>query len=253
MLTAETRIRVKAPHAQPLRRELTGDTKIKLSQIDWTPAAAMTFDERHKYKPGDRAIWKDGIYQKMPNGSWHKVAEKGEANFATPHARGDRNRFVKALAAAKATQPADKAWRVDSLHKQIDYKRDHICTTKGGSVAAVTPSGDIISVCKRKGDKVRGTDLLAEAIKAGGKKLDSYDGNYEFYKSNGFEPVSWCEFDIKRAPPGWREGIDKPEPIIFFKYTGKNVDIKLGDFYNKVAKSADYAAAEKARDKEVSK
>lgn len=245
-LTADTIIRVKAS-----RSPLTGDTRIRLGDIDWAPYAAMVFDERHKYKPGDRAIWKDGIYQKMPNGSWHKVAEKGSANFATPHARGDRNRFVKALAAAKATQPEDKAWRVDSTHKQIDYKRDHICTTKGGSVAAVTPDGDIISVCKRKGDKVRGSDLLAEAVKAGGKKLDSYSGNYEFYTEHGFEPVSWCEFDEDYAPPGWRKGIDKPEPIIFFKYTGKNVAFPEEAFYNNVAKSVDYDAAQKARDQEV--
>lgn len=38
----------------------------------------ITNDERHKYRPGDRATWKDGVYEKQGNGTWRKVSKKTE-------------------------------------------------------------------------------------------------------------------------------------------------------------------------------
>ena len=213
---------------------------------------AWTEDERHKYKPGDRATWKDGVYEKMPNGTWHKVAEKGaDMNYATPRSKSERRQYTAALAEAKKSQPPERAWRVDGTHKQFDYTKDYICKTPGGSVAAVTPDGDIISVCRKKGDRIKGADLLKEAVKAGGKKLDSYSGNYDFYVKNGFEPVSWCKFDEQYAPEGWAKNRDEPEPVIFFKYTGKKIDMSKEEFYNKIKASPDYDTAQAVRDKEV--
>lgn len=68
-----------------------------------------------------------------------------------------------------------------------------------------------------------GHELLEEAVKAGGKKLDSFDGNFAFYLRNGFEPVSWTFFDENYTPKGWMKGRDRPEPVVFFKYTGKKI------------------------------
>ena len=86
---------------------------------------------------------------------------------------------------------------------------------------AVTRDGDIISVCSNSNDKTtRGRDLLEIAVQNGGKKLDAYSGLFGFYRKCGFEPVSYCEFDERFAPPDWTKGVDKPEPIIFWKYTG---------------------------------
>lgn len=99
VLTGAETIRIRKP-----RPVLTGATRIRLSEIDWAPYASMVLDERHKYRPGDRAAWKDGIYEKQPNGTWHKVAERSATEYATPHAKGERNRYVRALAAAKSTQ-----------------------------------------------------------------------------------------------------------------------------------------------------
>ena len=235
--------------------QLTKDTKIKLSQITdlpyWKAAQLYTYDERRKYKPGDRAVWKDGVYQKQPNGTWTKVAEKGEMNYATPRTKSDRRKYVRILQQAKSTQPPEKAWRVDTGHKQIDYKNDHLCMTKGGSVAAVTRDGDIISVCKNKTDPASGKKLLLEAVKAGGKKLDSYDGNFKFYTHCGFEPVSWCEFNEEYAPPGWDKNRDTKEPVVFFKYTGNVDSIEPEEFYKKVPAAADYDQAQAVRDKEI--
>ena len=73
MLTAQTRIRIKAPLQLPRQRTLTGETRIKLSQIvdlaDWTK------DKHSNYKIGEVAQWKDGIHKKTAHG-WVKVPEE---------------------------------------------------------------------------------------------------------------------------------------------------------------------------------
>lgn len=63
-----------------------------------------------------------------------------------------------------------------------------------------------------------------------------------------FEPVSWCQFDEQFAPPGWTKGRDKPEPIVFYKYTGMQYAVSLDDFTASVAMSADYDSAKNQRD-----
>lgn len=44
---------------------------------------------------------------------------------------------------------------------------------------------------------------------------------FNFYIKNGFEPVSYTPFDEKYALEGWKKELDKPEPVIFYKHTGK--------------------------------
>jgi hypothetical protein len=142
--------------------------------------------------------------------------------------------FTKAVTAARESCPEEIRWRV-TAHTEKELKNDypgaklHI-TSPGGSTVAVTADGDIISVCKKVGDKTRGSELLKMATENGGTKLDSFSGNHLFYTKCGFEPVSWTPFNEQYAPDGWRKGIDKPEPIIFYKYTGKEVHIKLDEF-----------------------
>lgn len=53
-------------------RQLTADTVINLRTLDWTPYVGMVLDKHSKYRPGDRAIWKTGIYEKTHHG-WKKV------------------------------------------------------------------------------------------------------------------------------------------------------------------------------------
>ena len=70
MLTAQTRIRVKAPLPLPqkaTRPPLTGDTKIRLSQI--------VKDKHNNYKIGEVAQWKDGMHKKTAHG-WVKVPDE---------------------------------------------------------------------------------------------------------------------------------------------------------------------------------
>ena len=106
---------------------------------------------------------------------------------------------------------------------------------------------------------MKGKELLDMAVKAGGKKLDSFSGNFGFYVTNGFEPVSWTPFDLKYKPSGWNAKRDKQEPVIFFKYTGKKYkkhttafwEVREQNFYKKVKASKDYDTAMAVRDKEV--
>ncbi len=178
--------------------------------------------------------------------SGEKGADKVKFNTAS------QKSFVKNLNNAKASRPPKDRWRVTGMDLE-ELKKDHpnakLHVTDGGSTIAID-KGDIVAVCKRLGDNVRGENLLALAVKNGGKKLDSYDGNHEYYISHGFEPVSWCKWDDNFAPPDWRPGIDHSENIIFYKYTGKTSSYKTPKaFYADIPASQDYDEAYKERDR----
>lgn len=139
---------------------------------------------------------------------------------------------------------------------KAEFEKEHpgaCChVTGGGSVAAVTKEGDIVSVCKMPGDSISGKELVAQAVAAGGVKLDSYEGNHGFYIKCGFEPVSWCKWDGDYAPDGWDADRDKPEDIIFYKYTGGRSSYATpDDFKSAIPASSDYGAAQKARDDSI--
>lgn len=138
--------------------------------------------------------------------------------------------FHKSIDEAKNSRPEADRWRVD-VHDAKDYD-DRECklfVTAGGSTVAVDKDGDIISVCRKSGD-VRGVgaELLAEAVRNGGVKLDSFGGNHKFYTSNGFEPVSWTPFNEQYAPPGWKDSGCGKEEVIFYRYVGKG-NVKYTD------------------------
>lgn len=165
--------------------------------------------------------------------------------------KADPTMFKNSLTAAKSSCPDSIKWRVDDYSHTIeDYSRDKLFITNGNSVVAVTPTGDIISVCRNQSDtQTRGKDLIKHAVENGGIKLDSFSGNHEFYVKCGFEPVSWCEFDEQYAPPGWVKGRDEPEPIIFYRYTGKKSQYtKASDFLGSVEASEGYDSAQFVRD-----
>lgn len=165
-----------------------------------------------------------------------------------------RQTFHAAKAGVAKASPED-AWRVDSSYTDDDYADMDCYTTEGGSAVAVH-NGDIVSVCHNPGDSSRGSHLLKFAVEHGGKKLDAFGKLYGFYIKNGFEPVSWCEFDEEYAPPDWVKGRDRPEPVIFFRYTGRPYNEIVSDFGDsheaftrRVKASPDYGAAQEERDK----
>lgn len=200
----------------------------------------------------------DPQHKSEPKASGSKESSPAPAVAPKSFGGADAPSFAKSLKTAydkmEETAP-EKAWRV-TVHSQQELEEEYpgakLHITDGGSTVAVTKDGDIISVCGNPGDKLRGKDLLKLAVENGGKKLDSYSGNHGFYVKCGFEAVSWCEFDEQYAPPGWVKGRDKPEPVIFYKYTGQsNQSRNEQDIFNSIPASADYDSAQAARNQSI--
>ncbi len=64
-------------------------------------------------------------------------------------------------------------------------------------------------------------------------------------------PLIWCAFNEEYAPYDWDKNRDKPEPIIFYRYTGKKHVESLEEFYARVAASEDYDTAMEMRDNKM--
>ena len=177
--------------------------------------------------------------------------------------------FVAAVSRAKENlrhESPNIVWRVDAPNEESFKEKAHIGSlchrTPKGSTIAISQNGNIWGLCKDPNEVLRGSDLLAMAVKAGGTKLDSYAGNHKFYVKNGFEPVSWCKWNEEYAPPDWKNYHDthpglKGEDVIFYRYVGiGNVNPRvftLSDFKNNVPASEDYDTAEAIRDTTVKK
>ena len=205
-----------------------------------------------EYYPGD------GRKQNVHSKAWQKINEQERTERIEQLSKPDEKfanatpaRFSKALAEAKKMVPADMRWRV-SAYDPDHYVGSKLHVTEVGSTVAVDGTGDIISVCRRRDDTVRDSQLLDDAIKNGGVKLDSYAGNHGFYIKNGFEPVSWCEWVDEYAPEDWKERFPR-EPIIFYRYTGKTDQLSLEEFLSKAPSSVDYDTAMAARDERIGK
>lgn len=206
-------------------------------------------------------------------GSGSAGADKIRFSTASPKT------FVKKLAEAKKAQDPKNGWRVTGLSKEelLDWhKGAKLHVTDGGSTIAID-GDDIVAVCVGAGDGKggfqSGSSILDYAVKNGGKKLDSYSGNHKFYAKNGFEPVSWCDWDDDYAGDEWlhengftreqwnsmkvkpkNEQLKVPrEPIVFYKYVGigkvKRPD--LDEFMKAVPAASDYDDAKRKRDAEV--
>ena len=201
---------------------------------------------------GPKEAW-EALKEKTGKSASDFYSQSGEpgadkVKFATSNVKT----FTKKLNAAKKAQKVENQWRVTGMSPQ-ELKEWHpnakLHVTDGGSTIAVD-GGDIVGVCKNPGDNLNGRQILAFAVKNGGKKLDSYSGNHKFYIDNGFEPVSWCKWDEQYAPDGWRKGIDQPEDIIFYKYTGKKSQYDTAQkFFDAVPASEDYDSAYAERDR----
>lgn len=175
-------------------------------------------------------------------------------------------KFAQRLAEAKAAQSEEDGWRVTGMTRQ-QLEEWHpgakLHVTDGGSTIAIDKSGDIVGVCVGKGDGknglISGSTLLQHAVKNGGVKLDSYEGNHRFYVKNGFEPVSWCKWDRNyedgAKAQGWNPDRDKRESIVFYRYVGKGKvkNTSLDDFYRNTPASTDYDTAYAERDKTIGK
>lgn len=203
---------------------------------------------------GRRVFIKDGqsLTDAMKESGKFKDTQSNAANGKFKEA--DAKDFKKIFDEAKATQAPEDAWRVDDTHTIEEYERDTRFVTEEGSAIAIEKDGNIISVCKNQNSTDRGSELLKYAVENGGDRLDAFGPKlYGFYTKNGFEAVSWTRFNEEYAPHDWVKGRDNPEPVIFYKYTGKASTTSYNDFIKSVKASNDYDAAKAERDGGIKK
>lgn len=247
--------------------DVSGATEGKLQvvmamlRMDGGPGSGNHGHKGVKGQRGGSAPSDSGSSSASNGSKGEKAKEKKSAGASASVSFGTATtkHFAESVADAKASvakQHPEIAWRV-TAHTQEELEADYpgakLHVTDGGSTAAVTADGDIISVCKKPGDTASGRDILALAVENGGTKLDSYSGNHGFYVKCGFEPVSWCQWDDECAPSDWDTSKNcEREPVIFYKYTGnKNGSQSAEDFFSSTPASADYEAAQKARDDSI--
>lgn len=185
----------------------------------------------HKRRNSETGGWFDvdpNKEKQIKDGEEYQKHNNEQYNSLSRIEKTDPKHFEKDIANAKESRPKEDKWRV-SAYGAEHYVGSKCFVSNDGSTVAVTPDGDIVSVCTHK-DSVRGTgkQLMQFAVKNGGRKLDSYDGNHGFYTKCGFEPVSYTKFNADFAD-GWKESGCPPEDVVFYKYVGVGNVKYMGD------------------------
>ena len=141
----------------------------------------------------------------------------------------DGNEFLENIEIGKSNRPVSDKFIVYVPGKS-ELKGRKLYVTESGSTIAINKDGDIESVVVQGNDSCAA--LIEFAIQHGGTKLDSYDGNYGFYRHMGFEPVSYTKFNKEYVDPAWDRDINNEENVIFFKYTGNKANYKNRESYD---------------------
>ena len=126
--------------------------------------------------------------------------------------------FIKKIKEAKETVKDNAKWRVDvpSLEDLEDTK---IFQTYNGCTFAIKKDGDIVNVCGKMDKNGYSLDNMEAVMdyavnECGGDRLDSFHGNWGFYRKCGFEPREWIGFDEDFGEfLGWVKGRDLPEQL----------------------------------------
>lgn len=105
-----------------------------------------------------------------------------------------------------------------------EYAGMRLFTTDDRQVGfAVKPDGDIVSVFKKPGSKVKGAiqKIIPAAVAAGGTKLDAFDGYLvNEYKKAGFVEVGRAPWNDEYKPDGWDyDTMGRPD-VVYMEYRG---------------------------------
>lgn len=129
----------------------------------------------------------------------------------------DSAAFSSALEAARSADPKN-GWAVTPQSVEDLQGKTLLMDEAGTTGFAVTADGDIEAVFKnrqRNHTRFAMDGVMAQAIAAGGVKLDCYgDGLVRVYERYGFTPVARVEFNEQYANPGW--DASKGTPYIYF-------------------------------------
>jgi hypothetical protein len=168
-------------------------------------------------------------------------ASSGSFNFTKPTTPEE---YVQALEATKASNPT-QYWSVDGVDLDSASK-GKIISVEGGA-GVVGPDGDIKGVFKdvRSDRKGVADEVLQEAVRQGGIKLDNFDvgavdGNpgylTKIYERNGFRQVGRTPFNAEFAPPGWDEALHGRPDVVAMVYDPR----RLIDMTDEARRFTDY-------------
>lgn len=163
-------------------------TKKITSKIKTPKANTKNYNHKGKQQKNTKSKIKsisNNFKNKLLNKKYTKHTTKdGKHTINVKEITGKPKKFRKILIKVKEFHLPENKWRVD-VHNYLDYTDCKLFITKNGSTIAITPDGDIISVCANplKGKRDSGKALLEFAVEHGGTKLDSFDGNFKFYQN----------------------------------------------------------------------
>jgi hypothetical protein len=135
--------------------------------------------------------------------------------------------FVSKLNETKESDPK-QYWSVDTVSLE-DAKEGTVIKTEAG-YGFVSQSGDIKGVFKANKESAEktGDEVLKKAVKAGGIKLDNFDGYLtKIYERNGFVIASRIPFNEEYAPEGWnKEAHGTPDVVAMVYDPYKQLDVE---------------------------
>lgn len=149
-----------------------------------------------------------------------------------------KEEYFKALRKNKLEYPLEQRWRVEEI------EHDHYFVVDGNTFA-VDNDGTISGISRRHASKLKGKDILAQAVQNGGNKLQSFGEKlYIFYTKNGFKPVCRVQFDARYAPVG----CTGEDTLILYIYTGKVCTLPFETFLSITEPIGSYEKAKAYRD-----
>ena len=151
--------------------------------------------------------------------------------------KAEVNKYLSEQEFFRSTSPF--AWAVDPVSEETLKKSTIV--ENDGTYGVVTEDGDIKGVFNPNSAKQREgvpakkntlAGLIPKAIKAGGIKLDNFDGRLtELYSKNGFRKVSSVPFNEEYAPEGWSKERDGTPDVVAMVYDPDNkLDIEEKKF-----------------------
>jgi hypothetical protein len=172
-----------------------------------------------------------------------------EGSFELP---GDgAGRFAGALRAGSEAHPHGAAVDVKDESEYAKPGTRLFLAPDDSAGAAVTPDGDLVSVFKKPGSKVRISDILQEAAPHA-QTLDAYAGNGflpTLYSRFGFRPVARVPWSDAHAPAGWNyEAGGRPDVVFMVRDPdGKSGAPAIGRHYSELEEQVPRVSYEEAQ------
>lgn len=158
---------------------------------------------------------------------------------------------------------SDDKWKCKHHSSEYYNKRTNY-TFHDKCIISITDNGEISTLLKDAGVKtIKDLDILKQTIELGGRLIESYKDEFEYYVNHGFRPISICKWEDDLAPQEWiaaNEFINdywknlpddnfnyKRQDIIFYIYTNNQNVIDFDEWLDKVGYSNSYKEAKAKR------